>query len=91
PLCSLDAHGRVGGLIFEGGPYGQYVKTHVPQRGRPTAAQLYQNYLFGVAADKWRTLTDEKKELWNKDAAGMQMTGFNLYIKRNIHHPEWPA
>ena len=87
PLFSNSARGRVGGLIFQVGRSGQYVKGHVLQHGRPTEAQRQQNYFFGVAADSWRLLTDEQKQEWNVRAYGLHMSGFNLYIKKNIEHP----
>lgn len=87
PLFSSSAHGRLGGLIYEVGPFGQYAKAHVPQHGKPTAAQLQQNAFFGNAADAWRLLTDEQKAEYNSRAVALQMSGFNLYIKENIQHP----
>ncbi len=84
PLFSNSARGRVGGLVFQTGIYGQFVRTHVPQRYKPTAAQLQQNYDFGVAADAWRLLSDEDKAILNIRAAVFNITGFNLYIKENI-------
>lgn len=87
PLCSSSAAGRLGGLIYESGRYGPYVKAHTPQRGKPTEAQLQQNYFFGVACDEWRELTEEQKEEYNIRARTLKMTGFNLYIKENIQHP----
>lgn len=88
PFGSVSAHGRIGGLVFQTGRWGQIVKGHVPQRGAPTKKQYNQNYLFGLAADDWRFLTDEEQEEWNIKARGKRMTGFNLYIKENIFHPE---
>lgn len=87
PLFSNSAHGRVGGLVYQVGRSGQYVKGHVPQHKKPTIAQLQQNYFFGVAADAWRLLTDEQKQEWNVSAYGSGMSGYNLYIKKNIQHP----
>ena len=87
PLFCNEAHGRVGGLIYQTGPYGQFVKGHVPQHKKPTEAQLLQNYYFGVAADSWRDLTDEQKAEYNVRAVPFRISGFNLYIKENIQHP----
>lgn len=87
PFGSISAHGKFGGLIYQSGKWGQIVKGHVPQRGKPSKLQLIQNYLFGITADKWRLLTDEQKEEWDKKASGLKMSGFNLYIKENIRTP----
>jgi len=87
PLFSNSAHGRVNGLVYQTGPYGQFVRGHVPQHGKPTEKQLQQNYFFGQAADSWRELTDEQKAEYNTRAVNLHMTGFNLYIKENIQHP----
>jgi len=86
-LFSNSAHGRFGGLVYELGRYGQYVKVHVPQHKKPTDAQLQQNYFFGVVVDAWRELTDEQKAEWSTKAAPLNMTGYNLYVKENIEHP----
>jgi len=87
PLFSNSASGRLGGLIYQTGKYGQYAKGHVPQHKKPTAAQLQQNYFFGVAADAWRELTAEQKQEWIVKAYSTGMSGYNLYIKENIQHP----
>lgn len=87
PFLSVECRGKFGGCIYQTGLYGQYVRGYVPQTFKPTEAQLLQNYLFGVAADKWRLLSDEEKEELNRRANPMKMTGFNLYIKENIKSP----
>ncbi len=87
PLFSNSARGRVGGLVYQTGKYGQICRTHIPQHGRPSTAQLQQNYFFGVASDAWRELTQEQKEVYNLRAKGLVMTGYNLYIQENIQHP----
>lgn len=88
PLFSNSAAGRVGGLVYQSGTYGPYVKGHVPQHRKPTALQLQQNTFFGLAADAWRVLTDEQQQEWNVKAYGLGMSGYNLFIKKNIQHPE---
>ncbi|MEE8341916.1 MAG: hypothetical protein V3R52_07450 [Candidatus Neomarinimicrobiota bacterium] len=87
PLFSNSARGRFGGLVYQTGIYGQYVRTHVLQHRRPSPAQLQQNYFFGVAADSWRVLTDLEKAEYNTRAVPFRITGFNLFIKENIEHP----
>ncbi|GAG94987.1 unnamed protein product, partial [marine sediment metagenome] len=86
-LFSHSAHGRVGGIVYQTGPGGQYARTHVPQRYKPSTAQRQQNYFFGVAADAWRSLSDEEKAELNTRASKINISGFNLYIKENIQHP----
>jgi len=88
PLFSNSAKGKCGGLVYQTGRYGPYVRGHVPQHGKPTEKQLQQNFFFGVAADAWRILTDEQKQEWNVKAYGLGMSGYNLFIKKNIQHPE---
>lgn len=85
PLFSVSAAGKLGGLIYQTGRYGSYVKAHVPQRYRPSQLQLDHNYAFGVTADAWRVLSDPAKQELNERAASLKMTGFNLYIKENFH------
>ena len=87
PLFSNEARGRCGGLVYQTGIYGQFCRTHVLQRYRPTDLQKQQNNFFGVAADQWRLLSDEQKAEYNFRARNLTMTGFNLYIKENIEHP----
>jgi len=83
-LFSISAAGRLGGLVYETGPSGQYVKVHTPQRKKPSEKQRIQNFLFGVASDKWRLLTDEEKKALNIRAQPLKITGYNLFIKENI-------
>lgn len=87
PFSSVSCHGKVGGMVYQSGRWGQIVRTHVPQRFKPTEAQLQQNYFFGAAADAWRELSAEEKEEYRQRAVPLKMTGFNLYIKENIQHP----
>lgn len=84
PLGSMSARGKVGALVYQTGDYGQYCKIHTPQRKKPSALQIEQNYKFGLTADKWRSLSDEEKKSWNILARGKKMTGYNLYIKLNF-------
>jgi len=88
PLFSQSAHGKIGGMIYQSGRYGQIVRANVPQRFKPSAAQRQQNYFFGVAADNWRLLTPEEQADWNRKAIPFQMSGFNYFIKKTIEHPE---
>ncbi len=81
PLFSLAASGRFGNIVYETGPYGPYVRVHVPQRKKPTAKQLEQNYRFGICADKWRLLSDEDKRALDVRALPLQLSGFNLFIR----------
>lgn len=87
PLFSHQAHGRIGGIVYEGNRYCQYAKAYTPQRYKPTAAQIQQNYFFGEAADAWRDLPEEEKQEYRDRAVGMKMSGYNLFIKENIEHP----
>jgi len=84
PLFSNTASGRLGGLVYSGNQYGQYVKAYTPQHRKPTGLQLKYNFCFGICADKWRLLTTEQKQDYIDRAKGQQMTGFNLWIKENL-------
>lgn len=87
PLFSNSAHGRLGGLVYQTSQQGQIVKGYVPQHRKPTEAQIQQNYFFGIVSDAWRELTPEQQEVWNLQAQGTKLSGYNLYIKENIQHP----
>jgi len=87
PLFSHGASGRMGGIVYQTGMYGAYVKTYTPQRKLPTAKQYQQNYFFGVASDQWRNESQEVKDEYKERASKMKLTGYNLYIKENIQHP----
>lgn len=80
-----SARGKMGSLVYQTGNYGQYVKIHTPQRKKPSESQIHFNYLFGIASDKWRVLTDEEKVEWTVKARGKKMTGYNLFIKENFY------
>ena len=77
----------MGGIVYQGGPYGATCRTHTLQRYKPTALQIQQNYFFGIAADNWRILTQEEKDVYIERAKGMYMSGYNLFIKETIQHP----
>jgi len=85
PLGSLSARGRVGAIVYQTGLYGQFVRGHFPQKGIASDDQFDWRLAFGITADNWRLLEEEEKEEWDILAKGRRMTGFNLYIKENIH------
>lgn len=89
PLFSTEARGRFGGVQYQTGSYGQIARVYVPQRKKPTAAQLEQNYRFGRAADSWRLLEEPEKEDFRKRATNLQMTGFNLWVKEYFEGEGW--
>ena len=84
PLGSLSARGRLGGIVYQTGIYGQFVRGHIPQKKGVSELQYKWRLAFGITADNWRLLTQEQKEEWDILARGKKMTGFNLYIKENI-------
>lgn len=87
PLFSNSAHGRMGGLVYQTGRFGQTVRTHVLQRYKPTTLQRQQNYFFGVAVDNWRLLSQPEKDVYINRAKRLNMTGYNLFIQETIEHP----
>jgi len=84
PLFSNSAKGKYGAMVFQSSPNGNIVRCHVPQKKKPSKKQLFQNYLFGSTADKWRSLSDEDKQHYEYLAKGKKMTGFNYYLKHQM-------
>ena len=78
---SLDGFGTAyfgtyyfGGGLGAGGYDGTASEDQLAQRAK---------YLAAVAA--WNALTSEQKAVYNSEAAGLPLTGYNLFLKRHLN------
>jgi hypothetical protein len=65
--------------------YGRaYARVHVRPANPDTEGQRAVRRAFGDAVRSWQALPREDKERWNRRAAGLPMSGYNLYISRSM-------
>jgi len=55
-----------------------YVITHTP-------AQQSRREKFASAVSAWQVLTFEQKKIYNKEAFGKHMSGYNLFLSKYMH------
>lgn len=92
PLMSMNASGKIGGrLVFSQRASGQMARFQRAQKDVQTVARTTQRALYTSAVNGWLALSDNDRELWRLRALNMHMTGYNLYIKENIHSVSYDA
>lgn len=83
PLYSISASGSIGNSFTFGIWKGiQYVRTWFKPANPKTAAQLIVRDRIRKAVAKYKTEGQPLKDFWNVEAQGLEMSGFNLYVKR---------
>lgn len=66
---------------YRGGkPFIRLLHYFVPQNPR-TETQQNNRQKYSDSIIAWRNLTNEQKQVYNKNAVGMKMTGYNLFQK----------
>ena len=84
PLFSKTASGSIAGLLtYSERKSGSQVRYQRRPADNPTTDRLIQRQAYLAAVEGWNALTDEQKAVWKTNAKGLQMTGYNLYIRDN--------
>jgi len=87
-LFSVEARGKIGGLVIEQRREGQYIKTKRTGKRPPTEKQKEKRITYGQGVQAWRALPPDLKEVYNIKGNLMQISGFNLFIKYFTTLPE---
>jgi hypothetical protein len=58
----------------------QYFRTHVIPNDPKTAKQMEQRRKYARAVETWKKLSDDEKEIYNRRATNLNMSGYNLFI-----------
>ena len=85
--------GRIGSVVFFHYNDRQYMRRYVVPRNPNTTEQTKRRKTFADAVNTWQTLAEYKKTQWNLRALALSMSGYNLYISKQIRNelPEAPA
>ncbi len=83
--------GRMGGLIFQRWRSIHYVRTYTPPRDARSQEQLLLRGRFRTLVHAWRSLDTAARAAWNNAAAGMNMSGYNLFISTNMKRSRFEA
>jgi hypothetical protein len=91
PFGDNQARGDLAGSVIYQRRRGQVMcrKYAVPKNPR-SADQMKQRRHFSAAVVAWQALSGPEKESWRSKAAGMVMTGYNLFI-RNFLNGYFPS
>ena len=91
----ISLHGRFGKIVFYSRWKQEYCRVYRKPSNPETAAQQHNRSLFADAMRSWQALDPEQKQLYNKRAHRLPMTGHNLYIseymKRKINNSKYSA
>ena len=90
-----DIAGKVGGVVFQRGANGLFVRALKIAKDRKTPAQIKARLNLAVYSNKWKSLTDEQRQSWtdaiqffpyrNRLGETSFYTGFQLYMKTNLN------
>jgi len=85
--------GRMGPVVFYHYNDRQYMRRYVVPRNPNTIEQTKRRKTFADAVNSWQTLAEYKKTQWNHRALALPMSGYNLYISKQMRNelPEEPA
>jgi hypothetical protein len=94
PLLSVEARGRMAGLVYNTWHGISYVKAHSGPNQPNTAAQLAARARLVTIGAAWRDLTQVQRDAWTTYAAAhpesdwtgnpLRLTGQNWYIRCNV-------
>lgn len=86
--------GRMAGSVFKGTKGGEVLQTTPRKRKTASARQLFVRDKVRVLSASWKYLSNDQRNLWNDVAAATPyvnglgqvyyLSGFNLYLKRNL-------
>lgn len=93
PLRSVEARGRVGGLVYNTWRGLHTVKTHINPAHQSDPLRQAHKLIVQQAGQRWRTLTDAQRTRWNHfanehpdlDWSGhpMRLAGYHWYVRIN--------
>jgi len=84
---SLEAKGKMKNiLVFQGAKATSKVNIYKKQKDSQTERQLLVRTLFDEARQRWNSLTDEQKSVWNDEAKYKNKTGYDIFIKYSINN-----
>ena len=80
--------GRLGNLVYYHYRRTQYARRYVIPSNPDTAAQRDRRELFASAVELWQKLPCYKKDQWNTKACRSRISGYNLFISRQLRQNE---
>ncbi len=73
-------HGRIGNVVYYHVNGYQYARSYAMPRNPRTEAQQRNRTTFAEAVRFWQQLSVPEKSWYNRRAAGMPLSGYNLFI-----------
>lgn len=91
PLHSFTATGSIGKMLnFEHTKNGAIVRKHLKKSPNASALSLARREIYKTAVEQWNLLTAPAKKEYNAEAVPVRITGYNLFLKKNITPPPLP-
>jgi len=95
PLLSVEARGKISGLVYNTWRGQNYVKTNTSPTGQGTELRLLAQARITTVSKLWQALSNEVRLAWNQYAidhpiadwtgAPLRLTGQNWFIRCNIN------
>lgn len=83
PACTKVVYQKVApgkGNLPGTGDYAYQRRRHVIPADPRTPAQVARRATFAAAVTEWQAMTDDQRRAWRAAAAGLAISGYNLYI-----------
>jgi hypothetical protein len=77
-------HGRMGNAVFVYRKGRQHVRPYVKGRNPKTEAQQKNRTAFARAVRQWQAMNTYQRFLWNREAAGANRSGYNLFLSYRL-------
>jgi len=85
PLFGFSASGRINKALVYGSWRGiQYARMYATPSNPRTPSQMAHRSRFSAAVADWQQLDETEKTVWNEQASGRPLTGFNLYVRDHM-------
>lgn len=81
----IEVRGRMGGQVYYMRNGRICARKHVIPANPQTRAQQGGRTRFASAVRRWRSLDHRGRETWNRRARQMNMSGYNLFISREMN------
>lgn len=78
--------GRMGSVVYYHYNGRQYMRRYVVPCNPHTPEQTKMRKTFADAVSAWQTLAEYKKTQWNHRALALPMSGYNLYISKQMRN-----
>ena len=82
-MFSIEAHGQFAkSLVYQKNAFGSIVRVYRQNKVSSSIPALTQRAEYGNGSADWRTATPDIKKLYNNEAQGQSLSGFNIFLRQ---------